>query len=114
MLAVIFIVSCLSVFGFYVYVLVQLRREEKSEDAQKERLPEHFYEMGPERRQDDVENCRDFDFLGTRTRIRHSSGARASMHRETMVGVGLTMGGLAAVLAGIEFLNSLVTRLHWY
>jgi hypothetical protein len=36
------------------------------------------------------------------------------LRRETMVGVGLTVGGLAAVLAGIEFLNSLVTWLHWY
>ncbi len=31
-----------------------------------------------------------------------------------MIGVGLTVCGLAAVLAGIEFLNSLVTWLHWY
>lgn len=109
MLAVIFIVSCLSVFGFYVYVLVHLRREEKREDAHEKRLPEHFYEMGPERRQDNTENRH---FL--RTSIRRSSGAEARLRRETMVGVGLTVGGLAAVLAGIEFLNSLVTWLHWY
>jgi hypothetical protein len=114
MLAVIFIVSCLSVFGFYVYVLVQLRREEKREAAYKKRLPEHFYQMGPERRQDDAENRRDPDFLGTGIRIRRNSGAEARLRRETMVGVGLTIGGLAAVLAGIEFLNSLVTWLHWY
>jgi len=50
MLAVIFIVSCLSVFGFYVYVLAQLRREQKREDAHKKRLPEHFYEMGTKRK----------------------------------------------------------------
>jgi len=112
MLAVIFIVSCLSVFGFYVYVLAQLRREQKREDAHKKRLPEHFYEMGPERRQDNAENRQDPDFL--RTSIRRSSGAEARLRRETMVGVGLTVGGLAAVLAGIEFLNSLVTWLHWY
>ncbi len=114
MLAVIFIVSCLSVFGFYVYVLVQLRREQKREDAHKKRLPEHFYEMGPERRQDDAENRQDPDFLRTGKSIRRSSGAEARLRRETMVGVGLTVGGLAAVLAGIEFLNSLVTWLHWY
>ena len=112
MLAVIFIVSCLSVFGFYVYVLVHLRREEKREDAHKKRLPEHFYEMGPERRQDNAENRQDPDF--SRTSIRRSSGAEARLRRETMVGVGLTVGGLAAILAGIEFLNSLVTWLHWY
>jgi hypothetical protein len=114
MLAVIFIVSCLAVSGFYVYVLVHLRREEKREDAHKKRLPEHFYEMGPDLHQDDAENRQDPDFLRTRVSIRHSSGAEARLRRETMVSVGLTVGGLAAVLAGIEFLNSLVTRLHWY
>ena len=114
MLAVIFIVSCLAVFGFYVYVLVHLRREAKREDAHKKRLPEHLYEMGPERRQDDAENRRDPDFLRTRISIRHNSGAEARLRRETMVGVCLTVGGLAAVLAGIEFLNSLVNWLYWY
>jgi hypothetical protein len=107
MLAVIFIVSCLAVLGFYVYVLVQLRREEKREDAYKKRLPEHFYEMGPERRQDNAANRQDPDFLRTRISTRHNSGAEARLRRETMVGVGLTVGGLAAILAGIEFLNSL-------
>jgi hypothetical protein len=114
MLAVIFIVSCLSVFGFYVYVLMHLRREEKREDAHKKRLPEHFYEMGPERRQDKAESRQDPDFLGSGIGIQRNSGAEAKLRRETMVGVGLTVCGLAAVLAGIEFLNSLVTWLHWY
>jgi ABC-type uncharacterized transport system permease subunit len=31
-----------------------------------------------------------------------------------MLGIGLTVGGLAAVLVGIELFNSLVTWLHWY
>jgi hypothetical protein len=114
MLAVTFVVSCLSVCGFYVYVLVQLRREEKRGDAHKKRLPEHFYEMEPKRREDDVENPQDPDFLRTLKGIRHNSGAEASLRRETMVGVGLTVGGLAALFAGIEFFNSLVTWLHWY
>jgi hypothetical protein len=115
MLAVIFVVSCLSVFGFYVYVLVHLRREEKREDAHKKHLHEHFYEMGPDLHQDDAENRQDPDFLRIGKSIRHNSrGAEARLRRETMVGVGLTVGGLAAVLAGIEFLNSLVTWLRWY
>jgi hypothetical protein len=106
MLAVIFVVSCLSVFGFYVYVLVHLRREEKREDAHKKHLHEHFYEMGPDLHQDDAENRQDPDFLRTGKSIRRNSrGAEARLRRETMVGVGLT---------GIEFLNSLVTWLHWY
>ena len=113
MLAAIFIISCLSVFGFYVYVLVHLRREEKREDACKKRLPEHFYEMGPERRQDGAENHYP-DVSRTRISTRHNSRAEAELRRETLLGVGLTVGGLAAVLAGIEFFNSLVTWLHWY
>jgi hypothetical protein len=113
MLAATFIVSCLSVFGFYVYVLVHLRREEKREDTYKKRLPEHFYEMGPDPRQDGAEN-RHPDVSRTRTSTRHGSGAEAELRRETLLGVGLTVGGLAAVLAGIEFFNSLVTWLHWY
>jgi hypothetical protein len=115
MLAVIFIVSCLAVFGFYVYVLVHLRREEKREDAHKTRLAEHFYEMGPDLHRDDAKDRQDPDFLRTGKSIGHNSrGVDARLRRETMVDVGLTVGGLAAVLAGIEFLNSLVTRLHWY
>jgi hypothetical protein len=114
MLAVTFVVSCLSVCGFYVYVLVHLRREEKRGDAHKKRLPEHFYETEPERREDDVENPQDPDFLRTEISIRPSSEAKASLRRETMLGVGLTVGGLAALFAGIEFFNSLVTWLHWY
>ena len=114
MLAVTFIISCLSVCGFYVYVLVQLRREEKRGDAHKKCLPEHFYEMEPKRREDDVENPQDPDFLRTLKGIRPNSGAEASLRRETMLGVGLTVGGLAALFAGIEFFNSLVTWLHWY
>jgi hypothetical protein len=47
MLAVIFIVSCLAVFGFYVYVLVHLRPEEKREDAHNKRLPNIFTKWDP-------------------------------------------------------------------
>ena len=114
MLAVIFIVSCLSVFGFYVYVLVHLRREDKREDAHKKRLPEHFYEMRLEHRQDDAENRQDPGVPRIRMSARRIFEAEARLRRQTMVGVGVTVGGLAAVLAGIEFLNSLVTWLHWY
>jgi hypothetical protein len=93
---------------------VHLRREEKREDAYKKRLPEHFYEMGPDRRQDDAEDYHDPDVSRTRMSTRHNSGAEARLRRETLLGVGLTVGGLAAVLAGIEFFNSLVTWLHRY
>ena len=114
MLAVTFVVSCLSVCGFYVYVLVQLRREEKRGDAHKKRLPEHFYEIQHEPRQDDAENHQDPDFLTKGINRRRSCGEEANLYRETILGVGLTVGVLAALFAGIEFFNALVTWLHWY
>jgi hypothetical protein len=114
MLAVTFIVSCLSVCGFYVYVLVQLRREEKRGDAHKRHLAEHLYEMESEHHQSDAENPEDPDFLSSGRTPLSNSEAKASLRRETMLGVGLTVGGLAALFAGIEFFNSLVTWLHWY
>ena len=114
MLAVTFIVSCLSVCGFYVYVLVQLRREEKRGDAHKKHLAEHLYEMESEHHQSDAENPEDPYFLSSGRTALSISEATASLRRETMLGVGLTVSGLGALFAGIEFFNSLVTWLHWY
>jgi hypothetical protein len=76
MLAVTFVVSCLSVCGFYVYVLVQLRREEKRGDAHKKHLPEHLYEMEAETRQADAEKPPDPDFLSSGTADRPVPGRR--------------------------------------
>ena len=115
MLAVTFVVCCLSVCGFYVYVLVQLRREQKRGDAHKKHLPEHLYEMEPEPRQGDAENPADPDFLSSgATTSQSGARAEATLRQEAMLRVGLTLGGLAALFAGIEFFNSLVTWLHWY
>jgi hypothetical protein len=114
MLAITFVISCLLVCGFYVYVLVQLRREEKRGDDHKKHLSEHLYEMESERHQSDAENPEDPDFLNSGRTALSNSEAKASLRRDTMVGVGLTVGGLAALFAGIKFFNSLVTWLHWY
>ena len=73
MLAVIFIVSCLSVFGFYAYVLVHLRREEKREAAHKKRLPEHFYEMGPEHSPETTPRIPRIQFFRNNQGTRHSA-----------------------------------------
>ena len=114
MLAVTFVVSCLSVCGFYVYVLGQLRREQKRGDAHKKHLPEHLYEMEPEPRQGDAENPADPDFLSSGETSQSGSRAEAYLRQEAMLRVGLTLGGLAALFGGIEFFNSLVAWLHWY
>ena len=113
MLAVTFIVSSLSVLGFYVYVFVHLRREQKRGDSHRKRLAEHLYEMESDPRQSDAESPEDPGFLSSRAGIRSGSIARAA-RREAMVRVGITLGGLAAILGGIKFFNSLVSWLHWY
>lgn len=114
MLAVTFVVSCLSVCGFYVYVLVQLRREQKRGGAHKKHLPEHLCEMEPEPRQCDPENPADPDFLSSEAASQSDSRAETILRQEAMLRVGLTLGGLVALFGGIEFFNSLVTWLHWY
>src|ERR1700740_1302882 len=76
MLAITLVVSCLSVCGFYVYVLVHLRREEKRGDAHKKRLPEHLHEMElDEAPPSNAEN--DPDFLGSGAA--RQSGSRAAV-----------------------------------
>ena len=114
MLAVTFIVSSLSVLGFYAYVFVQLRREQKRGDAHKRNLPEHLYEMESEDRQNEAENPEDPYFLSSGATSPWNSTVEAILRRETKVRVGLAAAGLVALFAGIEFFNSLVTWLHWY
>ncbi len=113
MLAVTFIVSSISVLGFYAYVFVQLRREQKRGDRHKKHLAEHLYEMESDSLQSDAENPEDPSFLSSGAGIHSSSVARAALRQEAIVRVGLTLGGLAALLGGIEFFNSLVSWLHW-
>jgi hypothetical protein len=102
MLAITFVVSCLSVCAFYVYVLVHLERERKRMKAHEKHLPEHFYEMEPKPRERDADNPKDPPI------------SEEILRRQTMIHLGLTLGGLIALFGGIEFFNSLVTWLHWY
>jgi len=113
MLAVTFLVSSLSVLGFYAYVFVQLRREQKRGDSHKKHLEEHLYEMESDPRQNNAEDPEDPGFLSSVTGIRSSSIAGTNLRQEAIIRVGLTLGGLAALLGGIEFFNSLVSWLHW-
>jgi hypothetical protein len=41
------------------------------------------------------------------------SNAGASIRREVLIDIVLSVGGLAAVFAGTEIFNALVTWLHW-
>lgn len=112
MLAVTFIVSCVSACGFYAYVFVHLDRERKRLNAHKKRLPEHLYEMEPEADRSAAgghEKTESTQGLATSPK----AGARDSVRRETLIQLSVAVGGLAALFAGIELFNSLVTWLHW-
>jgi hypothetical protein len=113
MLAVTMVVGCLSVCGFYAYVLLQLHREQKRLKRHKKRLPEHLYEMEPELDRNAAEGRDDSD-LRSRASISPKTKAQEFMRRETLIHLTLGLVGLAVVFAGIEFFNSLVTWLHWY
>jgi hypothetical protein len=110
MLAVMFVVSFLSVCGFYAYVFVHLERESKQLRDHKKHLAEHLYEMEPEQNAaEDREESRSRRGAGTG----RAANGQGSMRRETLVQVSLAVGGLVALFAGIEILNSLVNRLYW-
>ena len=113
MLAVTFLVSFLSVCAFYAYVFVQLERERKKLDAHKKHLPEHLYEMERET-EVSADDERDAPERRSRASIPARDRASRSARRETLIQVSIAVGGLVALFAGIEVLNSLVTRLHWY
>jgi hypothetical protein len=98
MRAVAFVVSCLFVLGFYGYVLTRLYREHKRFKAQEKRLPEHLYEMEPE--------------TATAVAAPKTAAQRTSPNgrrKETLLHVGVAIGGLLGVFAEIEFLNQLVS-----
>jgi hypothetical protein len=114
MLAVTFIVSCVSVCGFYGYVFVHLRREQRRLDGHKKRLREHLYEMEPEAGRDDSSEGReDPEFLSSKAATLSKANDQNSRRREALVQVSLALGGLAGLFGGIELFKSLVTRLHW-
>lgn len=113
MLAVTFVISCVTACGFYIYVLMQLQREHKWLNAHKKRLPEHFYEMEPEPARNKAGRPAAPGL--TDSGIANSPGPDANtfQRRQELIQLSLAIGGLAALFAGVELFNSLVTRLHW-
>jgi hypothetical protein len=112
MLAVTLIVSCLLVCGFYGYVLLQLQREHKRLNAHKKRLPEHLYEVEPEPEETAEDREEDSD-LCSRAATSPKANARVFLRRRTLIDLGFSAGGMAALFAGIKLFSSLVTWLHW-
>jgi hypothetical protein len=110
MLAVVFFVSFLSVCGFYAYVFVQMGRERKRLAEHKKHLAEHMYELEREPARKPAE--RGAPEASSGASIPVGTGTNASRRRETLLQVSVAVGGLVALFAGIEILNSFVTRLH--
>ena len=112
MLAVTLVVSCLFAFGFYAYVLVQLRREQKRGDLFKKRVPEHLYQMEHDPRRERVPHVKQTEPVDPNADATSHSRSQDTLRRETMLCLGLAGVGLAALIAGMEIFNSLAIRLH--
>ena len=96
MLAVALMVSGLLVLGFYGYVFVQFHRENK-----RFKFRSRFASPGS----DDSDLC-------SKTAKLPKTSARESIRRETLIHLGLALGGLVGLFVEIELINSLVTAVH--
>jgi len=95
------VASCLLVLGFYGYVFLQLYREHRRYTALENRLREHLYEMEP------------------KPQIKMGPSNRAGLpkapkhiRKETLIQVGVAIGGLLGIFAEIGFLNGLINSFH--
>jgi hypothetical protein len=96
-----FAMSCLLVLGFYGYVLVQLYREHKRFADFEKRLQKHLYRVEP-RAEIEARPLK-------RTTLPKVARSRPG---ETLLHVGVAIGGLLGVFAEIGLLNWLVTSFH--
>jgi hypothetical protein len=101
MRAVAFAISCLLILGFYGYVFTQLYREHKRFKALEQRLREHLHAMAPP------------------GEVRSGPSKTAALpkicgpvRKETLIQVGVAIGGLLGLFAEIGFLNRLVNSFH--
>jgi hypothetical protein len=94
-------VSCFLVLGFYGYVFMQLYREHKRFGSLEKRLHEHFYVMEPDRHTQAEQST-------TEVLPKTLRYAR----KESLIDLGVAIGGLLGVFAEIEFLNLLVNSFH--
>jgi hypothetical protein len=104
MLAVIACVaSCflVLVLGFYGYVFMQLYREYQRFEAQEKHLAEHLcaIRLNPEIRAGRAKKAKLPKLPG-------------HIRKETLIHVGVALGGLLGVFAEIDFLNRVVSAFH--
>jgi hypothetical protein len=101
MRAVAFAVSCLLVLGFYGYVFAQLYREHKRFKGLEKRLREHLYAMTPER-----------EAKSSPSKVATLPKVSERIRKDTLIHVGVAIGGLAGLFAEIGFLSQLVDSFH--
>ena len=101
MRTVAFAVSCLLVLGFYGYVFAQLYREHKRFKSLEKRLREHVYAMTPER-----------EIKSGPLEVAPLPKASQRTRKETLIQMGVAIGGLAGLFAEIGFLSRLVDSFH--
>ena len=101
MRAVAFAVSCLLVLGFYGYVFAQLYREHKRFKGLEKRLREHLYAMTPE-----------LEGKSGLSKVVRLPKVPEHIRKETLIHVGLAIGGLAGLFAEIGFLSQMIDSFH--
>jgi hypothetical protein len=127
---VIFLAFALTVCGFYGYVLFELHREEKRSKTHKKQLRKDLYEweLGtPSARAKRIVRTVSSRIAQTKLGPRAAferpllsppvgtvarRNAEALARREAVISLILGVGGLAALFAGIELFNFLVTWPH--
>ncbi len=101
MRAVAFAISCLLILGFYGYVFTQLYREHKRFKALEQRLRDHLYAKAPEG-----------EVKGGPSKTAASPKIRGPLRKESLIHVGVAIGGLLGLFAEIGLLNRLVNSFH--
>lgn len=101
MRTVAFAVSCLLVLAFYGYVFAQLYREHQRFKGLEKRLHEHLFAMAPEN-----------EGKSDASKVAELPKIPKHIRKETLIHVGVAIGGLAGLFAEIGFLSQLVDSLH--
>jgi hypothetical protein len=96
-----FAISSLLVLGFYGYVFTQLFREHKRFKALESRLREHLYAIESEG-----------GVKGDPSKTAASPKIPGQMRKDTLIQLGVAIGGLVGLFAEIGFLSQMVNSFH--
>ena len=87
--------------GILWYVFAQLYREHKRFQGLEKRLREHLYAMTPER---EAKSCP--------SKVARLPRVPEHIRKETLIHVGVAIGGLAGLFAEIGFLSQMIDSFH--